>query len=83
MGASAKKKKDKKKDFQKAKLKVGKTKPKASNFTDTSFKSKSEFLLLHWRRLYSDPVQALPSPINPSRPPPLPLQLFLPIICLF
>ncbi|KAI2639401.1 Rix1 complex component [Xylaria nigripes] len=41
MGSSDKKKKEKKKDFQKPKLKVGKTKPKASNFTDTSFKSKS------------------------------------------
>ncbi|KAI9809278.1 MAG: hypothetical protein M1825_002569 [Sarcosagium campestre] len=41
MGASAKRKKEKKKDFQKTKLKVGKTKPKASNFTDTSFKSRS------------------------------------------
>jgi hypothetical protein len=64
MGSSAKKKKDKKKDFQvclriidalgkslllfeasltfvqKPKLRVGKTKPKADNFTDTSFASK-------------------------------------------
>ncbi|KAF2839872.1 hypothetical protein M501DRAFT_1003355 [Patellaria atrata CBS 101060] len=44
MGSSAKKKKEKKKDFAKAKLKVGKTKPKASNFTDTSFKAKSVVL---------------------------------------
>ncbi|KAI1505000.1 Rix1 complex component [Biscogniauxia marginata] len=41
MGSSAKKKKEKKKDFQKPKLKVGKTKPKGANFTDTSFKSKA------------------------------------------
>jgi len=41
MGSSAKAKKEKKKDFQKAKLKVGKTKAKASNFTDTSFKARS------------------------------------------
>ncbi|RYO89615.1 hypothetical protein DL766_000425 [Monosporascus sp. MC13-8B] len=41
MGSSARKKKEKQKDFQKPKLKVGKTKPKASNFTDTSFKSKA------------------------------------------
>ncbi|KFG77496.1 hypothetical protein MANI_028598 [Metarhizium anisopliae] len=41
MGSSAKKKKEKQKDFQKPKYKVGKTKPKASNFTDTSFKSKA------------------------------------------
>ncbi|WEW56708.1 rRNA processing protein [Emydomyces testavorans] len=41
MGASQKKKKEKKKDFQKPKLKVGKARPQATNFTDTSFKSKS------------------------------------------
>ncbi|RFU76910.1 pre-rrna-processing ipi1 [Trichoderma arundinaceum] len=41
MGSSAKKKKEKKKDFQKPKYKVGKAKPKASNFTDTSFKSRA------------------------------------------
>ncbi|KAL7273733.1 rRNA processing protein [Rhizina undulata] len=40
MGSSNKKKKEKAKDFAKPKLKVGKTKPKAANFTDTSFKSK-------------------------------------------
>jgi pre-rRNA-processing protein IPI1 len=40
MGSSTKKKKEKKKDFQKPKLKVGKTKAKPANFTDTSFKSK-------------------------------------------
>ncbi|KAH8597953.1 Rix1 complex component [Bisporella sp. PMI_857] len=41
MGSSMKKKRDKKKDFQKPKLKVGKAKAKADNFTDTSFKAKS------------------------------------------
>ncbi|KAL7812866.1 Rix1 complex component [Trichoderma aethiopicum] len=41
MGSSARKKQEKKKDFQKPKYKVGKAKPKASNFTDTSFKSKA------------------------------------------
>ncbi|KAF2177177.1 rRNA processing protein Ipi1 [Zopfia rhizophila CBS 207.26] len=41
MGSSAKRKKEKKKDFQRPKLKVGKAKPKAANFTDTSFKAKS------------------------------------------
>lgn len=41
MGTSAKRKKEKKKDFQKPKLKVGKAKPKAANFTDTSFQAKS------------------------------------------
>ncbi|KAL1303809.1 hypothetical protein AAFC00_000271 [Neodothiora populina] len=41
MGSSARRKREKKQDFQKAKLKVGKTKAKADNFTDTSFKAKS------------------------------------------
>lgn len=38
---SKKKKQEKKKDFVKPKLKVGKSAPKASNYTDTSFKSKT------------------------------------------
>ncbi|KAH6662201.1 pre-rRNA-processing protein IPI1 [Plectosphaerella plurivora] len=41
MGSSMRKKKEKAKDFQKTKLKVGKAKAKPANFTDTSFKSKS------------------------------------------
>ncbi|PGH06130.1 pre-rRNA-processing protein IPI1 [Blastomyces parvus] len=41
MGSSQKKKNEKKKDFQKTKLKVGKAKPKPSNFTDTSFRSQA------------------------------------------
>ncbi|KAH7116955.1 rRNA processing protein Ipi1 [Dendryphion nanum] len=41
MGSSAKRKKEKKKDFQKPKLRVGKAKPKAANHTDTNFKAKS------------------------------------------
>ncbi|KAL1891754.1 rRNA processing protein [Sporothrix stenoceras] len=41
MGSSTKKKKEKQKDFQRPKLKVGKTKAKAANFTDTSFRTKS------------------------------------------
>ncbi|KAI9693354.1 MAG: hypothetical protein M1822_005350 [Bathelium mastoideum] len=41
MAASAKKKREKKKDFQKAKLKVGKTKAKPDSFTSTNFKAKS------------------------------------------
>ncbi|ROT37555.1 pre-rRNA-processing protein IPI1 [Sodiomyces alkalinus F11] len=41
MGSSTKKKKEKAKDFQKPKFKVGKAKAKPSNFTDTSFKAKS------------------------------------------
>ena len=41
MGSSAKKKNDKRKDFKKPKLKVGKARPKPTNFTDTSFKSKA------------------------------------------
>ena len=40
MGNSNRRKKEKKQDFQKAKLKVGKTKPKADNATNTSFKAK-------------------------------------------
>ncbi|KAF1929374.1 uncharacterized protein M421DRAFT_61073 [Didymella exigua CBS 183.55] len=40
MTASSKKKKDKKKDFQKPKLRVGKAAPKAANSTSTSFKAK-------------------------------------------
>jgi pre-rRNA-processing protein IPI1 len=43
MGSSAKRKKEKKKDFQKPKLRVGKAKPKAANFTDTSYKAKCTF----------------------------------------
>lgn len=41
MGSSAKKKREKKKDFQKPKLKVGKARPKATNSTDTTFRSKA------------------------------------------
>jgi len=37
MGASSKRKKEKAKDFQKPKLKVGKARPKNTNATDTSF----------------------------------------------
>ncbi|PVV04191.1 hypothetical protein BB560_001314 [Smittium megazygosporum] len=42
---SKKKKKEKTADFQKVKLKLGKKKPTAENFTDTSFKAKSIVLL--------------------------------------
>ncbi|EME49221.1 hypothetical protein DOTSEDRAFT_68098 [Dothistroma septosporum NZE10] len=41
MGSSAKKKKEKKQDFQKPKLKVGKTRPKNTNATNTAFSAKS------------------------------------------
>lgn len=41
MGSSARKKREKKKDFQKTKLKVGKARPKPTNSTDTSFRSKA------------------------------------------
>ena len=41
MGSSAKKKREKKKDFQKPKLKVGKARPKPTNQTDTNFRSKA------------------------------------------
>ena len=40
MTSSTKKKRERKKDFQKPKLKVGKAKPKAVNQTDTSFRAK-------------------------------------------
>lgn len=40
MGKSAKAKKEKKADFTKVKLKVGKKLPKGQNLTDTTFKSK-------------------------------------------
>ncbi|KAL8932615.1 MAG: hypothetical protein Q9211_006218 [Gyalolechia sp. 1 TL-2023] len=49
MGSSSKKRKNKKKDFQKPKLKVGKARPKPANFTDTSFRSKS--IVLHQQSL--------------------------------
>lgn len=39
--ASKRKRKEKQKDFAKAKLKVGKTAQKPDNYTDTSFKSKT------------------------------------------
>jgi pre-rRNA-processing protein IPI1 len=41
MGSSARKKREKKKDFQKTKLKVGKARPKPTNSTDTNFRSKA------------------------------------------
>ncbi|CAI0651613.1 unnamed protein product, partial [Colletotrichum noveboracense] len=41
MGSSTRKKNQKAKDFAKPKFKVGKTKAKPANFTDTSFKAKS------------------------------------------
>ncbi|KAJ5887414.1 Pre-rRNA-processing protein ipi1 [Penicillium taxi] len=41
MGSSTKRKKEKQKDFQKPKLKVGKARAKPENFTDTSFRSKA------------------------------------------
>jgi hypothetical protein len=52
MGKSAKAKKEKKKDFQKAKLKVGKTKAKASNATDTSFKARCKNTIIDDESFY-------------------------------
>ena len=49
MGSSTKKKREKKKDFQKPKLKVGKARPKAANSTDTSFRSKA--IVIHQQSL--------------------------------
>ncbi|KAI1813167.1 Rix1 complex component [Poronia punctata] len=57
MGSSNRKKKEKKKDFQKPKLKVGKTKPKSSNFTDTSFSSKSIVLQQQLSEVAPDVVE--------------------------
>ena len=45
MGSSTKKKNEKRKDFKKPKLKVGKSRPKPDNFTDTSFKAKGQCTL--------------------------------------
>jgi hypothetical protein len=42
MTSSTKKKRERKKDFQKPKLKVGRVKPKPANQTDTSFRAKGE-----------------------------------------
>lgn len=42
MGSSAKKRNEKRKDFKKPKLKVGKARPKPDNFTDTRFKAKGQ-----------------------------------------
>ncbi|KAF2720030.1 pre-rRNA-processing protein ipi1 [Polychaeton citri CBS 116435] len=44
MGSSNRKKKEKKQDFQKTKLKVGKARPKNTNATDTSFVAKSIYI---------------------------------------
>ncbi|KAL2042706.1 hypothetical protein N7G274_004465 [Stereocaulon virgatum] len=57
MGSSAKKRTDKKKDFNKPKLKVGKSRPKPTNFTDTSFKSKS-IVLAHQSITTTAPTQS-------------------------
>lgn len=43
MTNSTKKKKEKKQDFQKQKLKVGKARPKNTNATDTSFAAKCQY----------------------------------------
>ena len=45
MTSSAKKKRERKKDFQKPKLKVGKARPKAANQTDTSFRAKGQYTI--------------------------------------
>ncbi|KAL8908550.1 MAG: hypothetical protein Q9207_000760 [Kuettlingeria erythrocarpa] len=56
MGSSAKKKKEKKKDFQKPKFKVGKARTKPTNLTDTSFKSKA--IVLNQQSLATTPPSA-------------------------
>ena len=45
MGSSRKRKNEKRKDFKKPKLKVGKARTKPDNFTDTSFKAKGRHML--------------------------------------
>ena len=45
MTSSAKKKRERKKDFKKPKLKVGKAKPKVANQTDTSFRAKGSLMV--------------------------------------
>lgn len=44
MAKKSRKAKAKKSDFQKVKLKVGKKKPRASNATETAFKSQSIYI---------------------------------------
>lgn len=46
MGTSAKRKKEKKKDFQKTKLKVGKGAKKPENATNTAFKARCELIVV-------------------------------------
>ncbi|KAL8732400.1 MAG: hypothetical protein Q9166_002798 [cf. Caloplaca sp. 2 TL-2023] len=46
MGSSKRKRKERRSDFQKPKLRVGKARPKPPNFTDTSFSSKAITLKL-------------------------------------
>ncbi|KAL9133241.1 MAG: hypothetical protein Q9175_005583 [Cornicularia normoerica] len=57
MGSSAKKKNEKRKDFKKPKLKVGKARPKSDNFTDTSFKAKA-IVLAHQSLTTNAPTQS-------------------------
>lgn len=55
MGKSAKAKKEKRKDFQKPKLRVGKAKPQPSNFTNTSFKARCKSVHLQSLSLWLTP----------------------------
>ncbi|KIN04383.1 hypothetical protein OIDMADRAFT_156279 [Oidiodendron maius Zn] len=61
MGSSVKKKREKKKDFQKTKLKVGKSNTKPDNFTDTSFKAKS--IIVNQQSLSAD-APSLPKQLH-------------------
>lgn len=54
-------KKKKNKDFQKIKLKVGKTLPKGDNVTDTSFKAKKIIVSQHLKTTAADSVEPLTS----------------------
>lgn len=60
------KKKKRQDDFQKVKLKVGKTKPKAVNATNTSFRTKGIYLSEQLKRDTSGPTTHRQLGINVS-----------------
>ncbi|CAD6589197.1 MAG: rRNA processing protein [Alectoria sarmentosa] len=59
MGSSRKRKNEKRKDFKKPKLKVGKARTKPDNFTDTSFKAKGRHMLKTLSLTTIAPTQSL------------------------
>lgn len=84
MGSSTKRKNEKRKDFKKPKLKVGKARSKPDNFTDTSFKAKGRHMLkIHVKAQMADsdrsyrpcspvPHYYCPHSIPAILPPPIP-----------